>query len=214
MSALVTQSSLLYCSNPPWSVLSNAEVMTVEHDTKDKKQCALSPKLDSDHGDRAWEVKLTKGKGRGIFALRDIKKGSQILVEKPLFSVQLPQIVPGKGYDMAAMVEDVAQQYSLLDLQDREEFDSCHEHRLEGDGQDDSDRLMAILRSNGYVTQDSDGRSRVAMYPQVALINHSCEPNVLNADSEIRKVIAIRDIKAGEEASIACLIFPKEFCCD
>lgn len=139
-----------------------------------------------------------------MFALRDIEKGSQILAEKPLFSVQLPDFVPGKGYNMAVMVEDVARQYSLLEPQDREEFDSCHAHRLEGDGQDDSDRLMAILRSNGYTTQDSDGRMRVAMYPQVALINHSCEPNVLNADSEIRRVIATRDIQAGEEASITC----------
>lgn len=148
-----------------------------------------------------------------MFAVRDLNKGSQILVEEPLFSVQLPEFVPGKGYNMAVMVEDVAQKYSLLEPQDREEFDSCHQHRLEGDGQTDSDRLMAILRSNGYTTQGSDGRTRVAMYPQVALINHSCEPNVLNADSEIRRVIAIRDINAGEEASISCLSTFEEMCC-
>lgn len=141
-----------------------------------------------------------------MFALRDIEKGSQLLVEKPLFSVKLPDFVPGKGYSMATMVEDVTRQYSLLAPQDREEFDSCHEHRVDGDSQDDSGRLMAILRSNGYTTQNSDGRMRVAMYPQVALINHSCEPNVLNADSETRRIIAIRDIKAGEEASNPCLV--------
>lgn len=126
-------------------------------------------------------------------------------------SVRLPEFVPGKGYNMAEMVEDVTRQYSLLKPQDREQFDSCHEHRLEGDGQDDSDRLMAILRSNGYTTQDSEGRTRVAMYPQVALINHSCEPNVLNADSEIRRVVAIRDIKAGEEASVPCMVISGSF---
>lgn len=170
------------------------------------EQCALSPKVDAEDATRAWEVKLTPGKGRGMFALRDIEKGSHILIERPLFSVQLPDFVPGKGYDMAAMVEDVVRQYSLLQPQDKEEFDSCHEHRFEGDSKDESGRLMAILRSNGYTTQDLDGRMRVAMYPKVALINHSCEPNVLNADSEIRRILAIRDIKAGEEASGPCLV--------
>lgn len=172
----------------------------------------MSPKLDIEQTSRDWEVKLTTGKGRGLFALRDIRKGSQILEEKPLLSVQLPEFVPGKGYNMTAMIEDVTLQYSLLEPQDKEQFDSCHEHRLEGDGQNDSDRLMAILRSNGYTTPDSDGRTRVAMYPQVALINHSCEPNVLNADSEIRRVIAIRDIKAGEEASVpSCVMLSCTF---
>lgn len=61
---------------------------------------------------------------------------------------------------------------------------------------------MAILRSNAYTLEDSDGRSRVAIYPKVALINHSCLPNVLNADhAGIRKIIATRYIAAGEEAS-------------
>lgn len=152
-------------------------------------------------------MKLTLGKGRGVFALRDIDKGSLILEEKPLFSVALPDLVPGKGYDMAVMVKDVARQYSLLEPQDREEFDSCHEHRFESDSQDDLGRLMAILRSNGY-TQNSDGRTRVALYPKVALINHSCEPNVLNADSETRRIIAIRDIHAGEEVISPHAVLP------
>lgn len=167
----------------------------------------MSPKVHvGDDEARAWEVKLTPGKGRGVFALRNIEKGSHILVEEPLFSVELPELVPGRGYDMAAMVHQVTRQYSLLDPQDKEEFDSCHEHRFDGDSQDEAGRLMAILRSNGYTTQSPDGRTRVAMYPKVALINHSCEPNVLNVDTEVKRIIATRDIQAGEEASCSTLV--------
>lgn len=165
--------------------------------------------MDHDYGEnRAWEVKLTPGKGRGVFALRDIEKGGQILVEKPLFSIDLPELVPGKGYDMAAMVRDVTGQYSRLSSQDKEEFDSCHEHRFDGDSQDEAGRLMAIVRSNGYTTQSPEGRTRVALYPKAALINHSCEPNVLNVDTEVKRVIATRDIQAGEEASCSTLGTP------
>ncbi|CAN8096340.1 unnamed protein product [Discula destructiva] len=163
--------------------------------------CALSPKVHEHNGDHAWEVKLTRGKGRGVFASRDIEKGSHIIVEEALFSIQLPELVTGKGYNMAAMKHDMSRQYALLGPQDKEEFDSCHEHRFEGDSKDEPGRLMAILRSNGYTTQSPDGRTTVSMYPKVALINHSCRPNVLNVDTETKRIIAIRTIRAGEEAS-------------
>lgn len=167
--------------------------------------CTVSETLEVhvDYGDRVWEVKLTPGKGRGVFATRDIKKGRPILVEQPLFSVQLPDPVPGIGYDMATMDQDVMEQYLRLEPQDQEEFDSCHEHRFEHDSQDEAGRVMAILRSNGYTTQGPNGQTVVAMYPKVSLINHSCEPNVLNPGTDIKRITAARDIHAGEEVNPA-----------
>ncbi|KAG8156371.1 hypothetical protein KVR01_013712 [Diaporthe batatas] len=94
------------------------------------------------------------------------------------------------------MAADVEHEYSRLSPDQQQEYLSCHEQRLEGDSQDDSGRLMAILRSNAYNLDDG----RVAIYPKVALINHSCQPNVLNADnSGTRIIVAIRDIQEGEE---------------
>ncbi|POS75762.1 SET domain-containing protein 5 [Diaporthe helianthi] len=94
------------------------------------------------------------------------------------------------------MAADVEHEYSRLSPDQQQEYLSCHEQRLEGDGQDNSGRLMAILRSNAYNLDDG----RVAIYPQVALINHSCQPNVLNADNGgTRIIVAIRNIQEGEE---------------
>lgn len=101
------------------------------------------------------------------------------------------------------MSRGVARAWAGLGEEEREEVLSCHEQRFEGDGDDEEGRLMAILRSNGYTLQGSDGRGRVAIYPKVALINHSCQPNVLNADDGgTRRIVATRDILAGEEVSL------------
>lgn len=147
-------------------------------------------------GSPVWEMKASPGKGRGLFAARDILRGTHVLVEAPLLAVNPPALVPGMGYSLSAMAADVEHEYSRLSPEQQEEYLSCHEQRLEGDGQDESGRLMAILRSNAYNLDDG----RVAIYPKVALINHSCRPNVLNADNEgTRVIVATRDIEAGEE---------------
>ncbi|KAI3399461.1 hypothetical protein diail_6723 [Diaporthe ilicicola] len=143
-----------------------------------------------------WETKLSPGKGRGLFAIKDIRKGTHILVEAPLLAVNPPALVPGMGYSLAAMAADVEREYSRLSPEQQEEYLSCHEQRHEGDVQNESGRLMAILRSNAYNLHDG----RVAIYPKVALINHSCQPNVLNADNGgTRVIVATRDIEKGEE---------------
>lgn len=141
-------------------------------------------------------MKPSPGKGRGLFAAQDILKGTHVLVETPLLVVSPPALVPGMGYSLSAMTADVEHEYSRLSPEQQQEYLSCHEQRLEGDSQDESGRLMAILRSNAYNLDDG----RVAIYPKVALINHSCQPNVLNADNGgTRVIVATRDIQEGEE---------------
>lgn len=164
-------------------------------------QCAARshymPMPDEQHGGSPiWEMKPSPGKGRGLFAAQDILKGTHLLVETPLLVVSPPALVPGMGYSLSAMAADVEHEYSRLTPEQQEEYLSCHEQRLEGDSQDESGRLMAILRSNAYNLDDG----RVAIYPKVALINHSCQPNVLNADNGgTRVIVATRDIQEGEE---------------
>lgn len=164
-------------------------------------QCAAHssqlPLPSEQQGERPiWEMKPSPGKGRGLFAAKDILKGTHVLVEAPLLIVSPPALVPGMGYSLSAMAADVEHEFSRLSPAQQEEYLSCHEQRLEGDSQDETGRLMAILRSNAYNLEDG----RVAIYPKVALINHSCQPNVLNADNGgTRVIVATRDIKEGEE---------------
>lgn len=106
---------------------------------------------------------------------------------------------------MAAMVADVEAAFAKLSPEEKEMYLSCHEERLDSD--DDgagTSRLLAIFRSNAYTMGGGggDGSALVGIYPQVALINHSCQPNVLNADREgARVIVATRDVGKGEEVS-------------
>lgn len=165
-------------------------------------QCPLSPGTDILSQD-LWEVKLTPGKGRGVFARRTIQRGTHLLTETALFAVAPPALVPGRGFELAAMAAEVERRYLLLPPASRQEYLSCHEERFPGDGdtqdQVEGHHLMAIFRSNAYTRRDG----LVGIYPKVALINHSCQPNVLNTDVEDgrRVIVATRDIQKGEEVN-------------
>ncbi|KAH7303856.1 hypothetical protein B0I35DRAFT_446122 [Stachybotrys elegans] len=134
--------------------------------------------------DEVWVVRPSPGKGRGVFAAQDIARGTHIMEERPLFT----------GYAIADMTSDIETEFAQLSAEQQTEYLSCHEHKLQGEPE--SGRLLRILRSNAYTTQEG----RIAIYPKVALINHSCQPNVLNADNQnTRIIIAMRDIVKGEE---------------
>ncbi|ERT01144.1 uncharacterized protein SPSK_07749 [Sporothrix schenckii 1099-18] len=159
--------------------------------------------------DALWEVRMTPDKGRGLFALVDILRGRRLLVEDPLVTVMPPPVVPGVGFSIAALQPVVADAYARLTDSQQEAYLSCHEVRFGDEGKDETDndgvyssRLMRILRSNAYNTRDG----RVALYPDVALINHDCRPNVLNTDVldpttgvYRRVIVAARAIAAGDE---------------
>ncbi|OAA68272.1 oxysterol-binding protein [Niveomyces insectorum RCEF 264] len=174
---------------------------------------------DSDNSDDIgrglWEVRLSPGKGRGVFAVVDLPKGTRLLVEAPLFAVAPPPLVPGVGFALAAMQPTVEDAFARLNPSQQDEFLSCHEVQFPGEAKEDEEdaargdaksqaadhtgpRLMRILRSNAYTMQDG----RIAVYPKVALINHDCRPNVVNTDRARdgrRVIVATRDIAAGEE---------------
>ncbi|KAH8886063.1 hypothetical protein GQ53DRAFT_348240 [Thozetella sp. PMI_491] len=115
--------------------------------------------------------------------------------ELPLLAVSPPKLIQGQGYVIADMISDVETAFSQLTSEQQLEYLSCHE--VDHGDDEEAGKLLRILRSNAYTTRDG----RVAIYPKVALINHSCEPNVLNADNnDIRVIVAIRDITMGEEA--------------
>ncbi|KAI1877254.1 uncharacterized protein JN550_001326 [Neoarthrinium moseri] len=148
-----------------------------------------------------WEVRPSIGKGLGVFATALIKTGTRIMVEEPLFSINPPEFVPGKGYEIQAMIDDVDVAVAGLTAEQRSDFHSCHEYRLPSEQESDEHRNMFIFRSNAYTLTDGT----VAMFPKIAKINHSCRPNAANVWSEasgLRIIWAARDIQAGEEVTV------------
>lgn len=143
-----------------------------------------------------------------MFATTLIKAGTRIMDEEPLFAINPPEPVAGKGYEIQGMISDVDSAVAGLSPEQRAEFHSCHEHRLphEGESRGDDDghknnRNMYIFRSNAYELTDGT----IAMFPRMAKINHSCRPNAATAwsDAARQKLIwAARDILPGEEVTV------------
>ncbi|KAF4631304.1 hypothetical protein G7Y89_g6836 [Cudoniella acicularis] len=147
-----------------------------------------------------YEIKSTPNKGLGVFALQDLPPGTTILVEAPLVSVPMPEMVPGHGFRIASMLTSLQTAFSLLSPPDQSTYLSLHEYRFPSE--ETQDKLLTIFRSNAYNT----GPNRIGLFPECARINHDCTPNSGNYWSQKqgkRIIFASRLIKAGEEITVS-----------
>lgn len=173
----------------------------------------LSPRAQADIAppDSSWEVRLSPGKGRGVFARRAIRAGERIFAEEPLFAITPPEFHPGQGFRADEVAGVVNEAVTALSPARRAEFLACHEHR---EPHEEAERTQSpatyarkrglyILRSNAYMLPD--GRS--AMFTRLARANHDCAPNAAHLwDPRVRgdavALVATRDIARGEEVTV------------
>ena len=59
-------------------------------------------------------MRPSAGKGFGVFATKLITRGTQIIVEEPLVSVAMPEMVAGKGFKMMDMLSDLETEFQAL----------------------------------------------------------------------------------------------------
>ncbi|KAE9375230.1 SET domain-containing protein [Stipitochalara longipes BDJ] len=146
-----------------------------------------------------YSIQPIPGKGLGLIALQPIPPGTKILIESPLLTVSMPEMVEGQGFRINDMVAEIDLKFKLLSLEQQKEVEDLHDHRFPGDG---SSRLLTIFRSNAYNTGDD----HVGLFPKTARINHSCRPNCGNfwsEKNEERVIYAQREIKEGEEITVS-----------
>ncbi|KAJ1326870.1 SET domain-containing protein-lysine N-methyltransferase [Microdochium nivale] len=77
---------------------------------------------------RYWEIRASPGKGLGVFARVSITRGTQLMTEPPLFSVEPPPFHPGKGYNLDDMLASISDEVARLSDDERAVFEDCHEH--------------------------------------------------------------------------------------
>ncbi|WYZ46321.1 hypothetical protein EsH8_IX_000546 [Colletotrichum jinshuiense] len=156
--------------------------------------------------DGLWEVRPSPGKGLGVFALQKIPKGTRIIDETPLFTVDPGTFVSGQGFAFDAIAAAVEKSFAGLNATARAAYLSCPEHRGPGDTES---REALIFRTNGFTMAGGT----IGIFPRIAKLNHSCRPNSASVSVGGRRVIwAGRDIAAGEEVTItyAPLVQPTE----
>lgn len=174
-----------------------------------------------------YELRPSPGKGLGAFATRWIPKHTRVLVEAPQFVIVPPESDSdsnsGPSSSPTPIANDILSQiqscFNKLKPADQAVYEACHEHRFSGEP--DSGRLFYIFRSNAFsivpvdVLDSQRWGTRWGMFPQMARINHSCQPNMANlwapgAGDTVggtaaghQLVWTTRDIAPGEELLIS-----------
>ncbi|KAK1447654.1 SET domain-containing protein 5 [Colletotrichum melonis] len=146
-----------------------------------------------------WQVRPSPGKGLGIFALAPIPRGTVIIDETPLFTINPGALTPGQGFAFAAIATLVDEAFAQLNASSRTAYLSCPAHRDPGGADDGISREALIFRTNGFTMSSGE----IGIFPHIAKLNHACRPNAGSASVGGRRVIwAGRDIAPGEEVTI------------
>jgi len=126
-------------------------------------------------------VRPIPGKGLGVVAARDIKRGELLVSEMPLLNFTF-----GKGLSESLQKMNLCSRRKLMSLHDR---------------QSEGGRRKTVL---GVVVTNclggKDGKTTL-VYCTISRFNHSCLPNVRIDQRFPTNVIAVRDIKCGDEVS-------------
>ncbi|KAL8779258.1 MAG: hypothetical protein Q9213_007030 [Squamulea squamosa] len=153
------------------------------------------------HPGRMYKVKATENKGFGVFATRDIPRGTRIMCEAPLLHVERHKApyIPAR--------------FCRLPPETQTKLMSLHGYwpkgqqtameivlralRISSLSIEDQLKLMAIVKSNNCKKDQT-----VAVCYDVGRMNHSCLPNVYHTWNDIigrATVHAVQDIAAGRE---------------
>ncbi|KAK4996070.1 SET and MYND domain-containing protein 3 [Elasticomyces elasticus] len=158
-----------------------------------------------------FEVRDATGKGKGLFAIRHIPRGSRILSEQAL--IACPGFVSNGFVTKAfnALPTDKRSAYMDLDcktvLPGEQNFPEWLRSALLP-----ARAIIAVFQTNFVVEQTHT--LRMTVYLQASRLNHSCVPNALasyNSAVDGQVVHAIRDIEPDEEITIS-YIQSLEYC--
>ncbi|KAI1763147.1 SET domain-containing protein [Hypoxylon sp. FL1150] len=136
-----------------------------------------------------FEVQQVPGKGRSLVALCDIAKGTRILCEGPLFTVN--------NMPSAELDKVLVPKIKALSKEQQRVFLSLH-NNFPG-----KHAFAGIVKTNALPCGCNSVTGGI--YPTICLINHSCHPNAhnnWNEELEVETIHAIRPIMAGEEITI------------
>ncbi|KAI8958061.1 SET domain-containing protein [Daldinia sp. FL1419] len=142
----------------------------------------------------AYEVTEIPGKGKGVIAMRRIKRAEAIMADWAALIVDLDfptSIVRTEGYRLLhRAVDQMADPDRVLELARSSAFSG--------------DIVEDVLRTNSFSFTLAD-ESHMTLYPEVSRVNHACRPNSFirfTPSSLAVSIVALRDIEPGEEITI------------
>ena len=140
----------------------------------------------SSHGMMCNKVKISaiEGRGFGVIAMKDIKKGELIFTEKPLLRLIDDNCAEAVTYNKGVL--------NGLSAKCRRRIMSLSDGIVSGRG-----TLAEKLAVNTFTLGDGGFHE---LFYHISRINHSCYHNIsVNDKHHLTNVSALRDIKQGEE---------------
>lgn len=154
---------------------------------EDKKLIERQPAaslLEADH--TLWELRLSPGKGAGMFARKDIQKGTRLVADECL--LYLPEPKP--------LLENIERAFNKLSPAQQEAYLALHCPDRPG-----RSPVVRIWEANCFRRGEGAG-----MFLKASRINHSCTPNAhfeWNENIQRETIHATLDIKANKEITIS-----------
>lgn len=146
------------------------------------------------------EVEIV-GKDIGLVATRAIQAGELIMARTPAIMVNEKAI---QALGRKAVSELLIRAVEELPSQHRESLLNLSTHSTPSDY---GDKLYRILQTNSFRTGYHDGNNPFySLFTEVSRLNHDCRPTCayyFDHTDFRHKVLAVRDIAAGEELTIA-----------
>ncbi|OCL01447.1 SET domain-containing protein [Glonium stellatum] len=155
--------------------------------------------------EKTYEIKDSPGRGKGVFATKDILRGSLVVAEKPHMVV--------KGIDDIGKVFGEFQNMPFKNQAIFMSLQGLPEHKagvlsqaITPTSREDANAVFAKLAeffaiwANNRLPRANDMDK--VLHLEMCRMNHACLPNALyynDIESGLFKVIAVKDIAAGEE---------------
>lgn len=155
---------------------------------------------------KQYEIRPSVGKGLGVFAVHDIKRGTRIMCERAVMSIPSSNGLDVPAAFLKLSMDDQAVFRSLhcrpLGVKDAEMTDLLRMHPIQRFkaaplSVHEQVEVMAIFETNDFGIEGGS-----AIFPEASRINHSCVPNVFhgwNITLGTETIHALRDISRGEE---------------
>ena len=148
---------------------------------------------------------ISQEKGRGLVATRGLNPGKVVLAEQPVLCIQ-------PTANTVADMEEVVRKYGRLPGEVKKQVHMLNAKNQEVDVTKGRKRSLShtqvlnIWHNNNVSIEDvyEEETGLRGLYPEFAIINHSCAPNcIVNFDDERNlKVVALMKIEKGEEIVI------------
>ncbi|KAL5323991.1 hypothetical protein ACEPPN_008534 [Leptodophora sp. 'Broadleaf-Isolate-01'] len=140
-----------------------------------------------------WEVRNVADRGNGLFAIRTLHRGDEIVSDTPVGVYQSDAFFP----DWPMGYKYLHKAFQQLPKATREIFVKMAAHNP-------GDPIMERVNTNAFAGE-FEGAPHFLLYPETALMNHDCRPNAMyyhDPATLIHATFASRTIHPGEEITI------------